>query len=182
MEPTTPLRYATFWKRFNAYGIDATIVLALSLLIGWIFGIDAIAQTEDLRSLSETVNAMQGGALDPALQLQAQTAMTRSLTGGSFIALGDENLFMAISAIYNIFFVAGNWRATPGKRWCGIEVLTQFGAPLTLVQSALRHAASGLSMMAGGLGTLTIFFTDKKLALHDMLCGTCVVMRTTPNR
>ena len=175
-----PFRYAGFWKRFNAYGIDGTIVLILSVLIGWYLP-EAHAQTADeLQQLNNAIAALQGnGPVDPGLQQTAQSAIMRSLTGGSLIPFVNDNLFMAISALYNIGFVAGKWQATPGKRWCGIVVVMQNGARLTLIQSAMRHALSGISILAGGLGYITMFFNPEKCALHDILCTTRVIYGKT---
>ena len=171
------MEYAGFWKRFNAYGIDGTLVLILSILIDQLFG-TAHAQgisPDDLQQLNNAVAALQGGTVDPALQSGAQDAVMRSLMGGSLIPFVNDNLFMAISAIYNIAFVASDWQATPGKRWCKIEVVMQDGSRLTWLQSALRHAATGISMLMGGLGYITMFFTREKLALHDIICKTRVI-------
>ncbi len=176
--PTTSLKSAGFWKRFNAYGVDATIVLIFTWLIGWLVGLDAHAQqlgADDIRALNQAIAALQGGQVDPSLQTNAQDALLRSLLGGSLIPVVNDHLFMLLSAFYNISFVAGEWQATPGKRWCGIKIIMADGSPLSWTQSAYRHAMSGVSMLLGGIGYVTIFFTKEKLALHDIICKTRVV-------
>ena len=170
--------YAGFWRRFNAYGIDATLVLAATWLLGMLCDIQPPVEQAtqlDMATFDAMAQAMYGGAVDPALMQQATDGLERSLSGGSFLSLVDENLFMAISALYNILFVAGKWEATPGKHWLGIKVTGVGGRRLSLLHSAARHLATGLSMMLGGLGYLTMPFSKQKLALHDMLCHTRVI-------
>lgn len=178
MESRSVVETAGFWRRFNAYGIDATIVLVVSWLLSWQLGIDAVASDSnslDMQTLAALVNASQSGTLDPALIATTQDALTRSLSGGSFIQLVNDQFFMLISALYNIFFIASEWQATPGKRWLDLKVTNADGTRLTPLQSAMRHAASGLSMLAMGLGYITMFFTKDKLALHDIICTTRVI-------
>jgi uncharacterized RDD family membrane protein YckC len=170
-----PPVYASFWRRFNAYGIDATIVL----LIAW--GLDvlllgnAFAQSpDDFKQLTDAMTALQTGQSDPALVAMAKESLIRSMLGGSIIG-PNEYLTILVSAIYNIFFVASTWQATPGKKWLHSKIVHKNGAPLTVWQSAMRHALSGLSMLPMGLGCLTIFYTRERLAPHDMLCHTRVV-------
>ena len=178
LDALSPLSYAGFWKRFNAYGIDATLVLILSLLAGWLVG-DASAQPvgdPNLQMLNAAIaNLQKGGSIDPALLGTAQDAILRSLTGGSLISFGNDYVFLVVSALYNIAFIAGDWQATPGKRWCRIKVVTENGARLGWAQSTFRHAMSGVSMLLGGAGYLTMFFTRERLALHDILCHTRVI-------
>lgn len=182
MEHTPQVEFSGFWRRFNAYGIDATIVLVISLLVAWVLGIDADASAAgmNMQTFNALLTASQGGAVDPALVATLQDALTRSLTGGSFVPMVDDYVFMAVSAAYNILFVAGKWHATPGKYWLNLKVTGVGGTRLTLLHSALRHAASGISMYIGGLGYLTMFFTREKLALHDMLCRTRVFHHIHP--
>ncbi len=172
--PDTAPIYAPFRKRLYAYGYDSFIVTVIAVAIGWLLGDSAFAQTaEDIQTL---VNA---GVLPQGTDA---TALTEALGGGGLEAVlsGPALLLqLLISAFYNIFFIHSHWQATPGKRFCDIHVVTADGARLTLLQSALRHAASGLSIVLGGLGYITIFFTGEKTALHDMLCHTRVVMGKT---
>jgi hypothetical protein len=171
-----PLRYAGFWKRFNAYGWDCLIVLIISMLASWLLGGIAHAQSaEDIRAL---VNA---GLLPSDTNTQAAIKALQSDVSDSIFpstdSLMDADFIIGamVSAIYNIFFVAGYWQATPGKRWCGLKVIMADGSKPTLKQSALRHAASGISMLCFGIGYITMFFTREKMAFHDMLCQTRVV-------
>lgn len=152
MEPAVSnVRYAGFWKRLNAYGYDVIIVQLFALVPMFLF-----------YSFPSLEQLMQ---LDPAVD-----AWFSAFTGWG----------LAISAAYNILFLAGPDQATPGKKFCGIRVMSESGGRVNLVQSALRHLASGISMLSFGLGFLIIPFTPEKTAIHDLLAHTRVVYKTKP--
>ncbi len=144
------MRYASFWKRLNAYGYDIIIVQIAAGLVIWQF------------------------AYFPTLEEWVTLAPAADTWVKQF-----TNLCFAFSTIYNIAFVASDWQATPGKRYCNIKVVNADGSRLTLAQSALRHAASGISMLMGGLGYITLFFRPDKAALHDILCSSRVIRKET---
>ncbi|MES2985085.1 MAG: RDD family protein [Pseudomonadota bacterium] len=174
-DPALAPVFAPFRKRFYAYGYDSLIVTVLAIFVGYLLGGIAHAQTaEDINTLVEA------GLLPPGTDINTLTSLT-SLSGmlGQLIDWRVLVVPFFTSAIYNIFFLTGSWQATPGKRFCGIYVTTAAGGRLTLPQSTARHVASGLSMLLSGLGFLTIFFTREKLALHDMICHTRVVIGKT---
>jgi len=173
--PSTPVHYAGFWRRFNAYGIDASIVAFLAWLIDSFILQNAFAQTpNELQQLNDLVNAMQTGVVSPALMDTVKESLVDSMLGGSVIG-PNSYVMIVVSAIYNILFVTGTWHATPGKHWLGMKVVHRDGSPLTLRQSIARHAFSGISMLPLGLGCVTIGVTAEKTAPHDMICHTRVV-------
>lgn len=174
-DPTAELtapRYASFWKRLYAYGYDSLIVTVLSVLVGM-----QLPRPAQAAYSPQQIDAMvQMSLLPPGTTPDnlLQTLWSQSTASLSWM---DIALPILLSAIYNIAFICGEWQATPGKRFCGIYVTNAEGGRLTLAQSVARHAASSISMIAlSGLGYLTIFFTPKKLALHDMICATRVVL------
>jgi uncharacterized RDD family membrane protein YckC len=179
MELTSDMEYAGFWRRFNAYGVDATLVQIATWVIGWQLGLDT-GSSIDLKTFQALIVSAQSGVVDPALTTLLADGIKSSFSGGSFISLVDDKLFIVLSALYNIIFIAGVWQATPGKRWLGLKVTSKSGARLTLLESATRHAASGLSMLAAGIGYITLFFTKEKLAPHDMICQTRVIRVRNP--
>jgi len=184
-EPTT-VHYAGFWRRFNAYGIDASIVIIIAWLIdAYLLGghTAATATATDMVSLGgqaaeiqQMLAALQNGVIDPAMLEKAKSSLVDSTFGGSILGV-NLSAMVLVSAVYNILFVAGPWRATPGKHWLGMKVVLANGEALTLMQSTLRHILSGISMLpfGWGLGCLTIAFTKYKTAPHDMLCNTRVI-------
>ena len=170
--------YATFLRRFNAYGIDATIVFIVAWLIDILLGGSAFAQQgvpDELLHINEMMVALQSGTISPEVKTLVIESITRSFLGGSIIPGPSQYLMGAISALYNILFVAGKWQATPGKHWLGIKVVMKGGRRLTLLESTIRHTVSGITMLPLGLGYMTMFFTRQKLALHDIICNTRVI-------
>lgn len=173
---TTP-HYAGFWRRFNAYGIDATFVALLAYALEYLLpgSSTAAAQTPDnMAQLTTLIAQAQSGQLDPATQEMLIQSLMNSMFGGSVMG-PNTYLMIVISALYNILFVLGPWHATPGKRMLGMKVVHRDGTPLTFTQSIARHMLSGLSMLPLGLGCATIGFTREKTAPHDMICHTRVV-------
>lgn len=177
METSPGFRFAGFWRRFNAYGIDATLIFIAAWLLDTFVLDNAFAQTaEDFKTLTDAANALGTGNVTPELKATAEAALISSFTGGSIIPV-NEYAMITLSALYNILFVCGTWQATPGKHWLGIKVVMKDGRKLTLLESAIRHSISGISMLPLGLGYITMFFTRDKLALHDIICNTRVIYK-----
>ena len=180
----TGVNYAGFWRRFNAYGIDATIIWLACILLQYFFFPDTLVATaahgpDDLQQLQDLLMAAQTGQLSPALLSQAQSSLFDSALGGSILG-ADTKVMILVSALYNIWFAIGTWQGTPGKHWLKMKIVMLDGSRLTLQQSALRHAATAISAVAWMLPCLTIFFTRDRLAPHDMLCGTRVIHTHQP--
>lgn len=177
-----PVQYASFWRRFNAYGIDATIVFAIALLLDYLLlGNAASAQSGSdfgqLQQLSDWISAAEQGQFSPAMIDTMKNALLDSATGGSVMPGPDEYLSIAVSTLYNVVFVLGPWQATPGKHWLGCKLVGEHGERLSIAQAFIRHAVSGISMLPLGLGCLTIFWTKERLAPHDWVAKTRVVIR-----
>lgn len=156
------MRYASFGKRLKAYHADAWVVTFLTLLL-------------DLSVPGASAQGME----EFAQQLQA----AQQLAGADPVAvnsilqviLRDLYIGLIVSAIYNIAFVASRWQATPGKRWCGIKVISANGARPSLAQSLLRHAACGVSSAMFLVGYFTVLWSREKTAVHDILSNTRVI-------
>ncbi len=144
------MRYAGFWKRANAYGYDVILVQLMALVPMFLF--------YHFPSLEQIVRA------DPAVHAWFSAFSISALV---------------ISAVYNILMVAGPRQATLGKTYCRIKVVTAQGGRISLAQSAIRHATSGISTMLGGIGFLTVAFTREKTGIHDLLALTRVVHKET---
>lgn len=169
---------AGFNQRLNAYGIDAVIIMA----IGWFISLFVddggslmgSLNPGDLHTFTNAVSALQSGTSSPALISDMKSLMLRMVIGSA--GLGDITTYLPllISAVYTIGFTASHWQATPGKRLCGIFVESATGERLTIIESAQRHLASGLSSISLGIGYLMVLFHPQKLAFHDLLCLTRV--------
>lgn len=173
--PAATVTYAPFRKRLYAYGYDSTLITIFSFLANPLLDSAAHAQ----QSAEQQIQTLVAAGLLP------EGTNATNLVSGMFSQMGasftwaDFVIPILASAIYNIFFTAGEWQATPGKRFCGIYVANADGSRLTLLQSAIRHVASGLSVLVGGLGYLPIFFTRQRTAWHDMICQTRVILGKT---
>ena len=69
----------------------------------------------------------------------------------------------------------GLWGQTFGKMIFGIRVIRQSGQRLNVFDGFVRTINYLLSMFPMGLGFVAILFSRRRLALHDLLCGTRVV-------
>jgi uncharacterized RDD family membrane protein YckC len=78
---------------------------------------------------------------------------------------------------YYAGFEASAWRATPGKRWCGLLVVDLDGRQLTLPRATVRFAGEMLSGFLLGIGYWMAAFTPRKQGLHDLIAGTVVLRR-----
>ena len=166
-----PMHYASLWSRSNAYGYDVIIVQLIALVPMFIF------------------------YHFPSIEQLLQQSDNASEWFSAF-----TNIALAVSAIYNIFFIASDWQATPGKRHCKIAVVNTDGSALTLQQSALRHFSAGaigaamlifhwLGMVdmetlftLNSLGLFFALFTKERTALHDMICQTRVIRVKAPTK
>lgn len=120
------------------------------------------------------INATDANSVSGLLQAQGASG-----TGGWF-DFADILIWQMTSAIYNTWFTAGPWRATPGKHWCKLQVVMANGAPLSLFQSATRHAACGLGWLTFGIGFFMAGFSREKLAIEDAVVGSRVIHRPLP--
>lgn len=89
--------------------------------------------------------------------------------------IGFYVLPILMQGAYHITFTGSAWQATPGKRLLGIKVVDYDGQRITLARSTGRWFAAALSYLTMYVGFLMAAFTDRKLALHDMIASTRVV-------
>ena len=80
-----------------------------------------------------------------------------------------------IGLAYYGWFHASTGGATPGKMAIGIKVVRSSGERISLARSIGRYFATILSGLILAIGYLMAAFTERKQALHDMLCDTVVV-------
>ena len=69
-----------------------------------------------------------------------------------------------------------NGRQTLGMRSWNIEVIDETNSTLNWKQASLRYFAALLSMLLLGLGFIWALFDKKKLALHDRLSKTKLIV------
>ncbi|MEP4079407.1 RDD family protein [Haloferula sp.] len=92
---------------------------------------------------------------------------------------------------YPVFFEAGKWGATPGKRIVGLRVVQTSGSPITFSQSVLRNFlryADGMPFLGAvvmgiptfGFAIVATLATKRFQRLGDLAAGTVVVYDKTP--
>ena len=86
------------------------------------------------------------------------------------------NLFsIALGALYFGWMHSSEQQASLGKMAVGIKVVRTSGERISFARGVGRHFATILSAIILGIGYLMAAFTDRKQALHDMICDTLVV-------
>jgi uncharacterized RDD family membrane protein YckC/Tfp pilus assembly protein PilE len=100
------------------------------------------------------------------------------------LSLPDRPLRLLASVILGCAYYAGfhssSLQATPGKGVFGIKVTDTEGRRISLGRAIGRYFASWLSFLVLGIGFLMAAFTQRRQALHDMICGTLVVNKSAP--
>ncbi len=150
---------AGFVRRFAAYIIDAVLLtiamyaIIILLLIVFGFGITG------LMTMFES-SATGGAPEGPILFI---------------VIFGFYVLPFLMQGTYHIIFTGSAWQASPGKRLLGIKVVDFDGQRITYGRSTGRWFAAALSYLTFYIGFLMAAFTDRKLALHDLVASTRVV-------
>ncbi len=140
---------AGFWKRVAASLIDWLIVSIGSAVVG----------------------AVVGGVLGVML------AAGNNFDGAGIVLIQVvANLLGVVVAVaYYAGFHASSMQATLGKMAVGIKVARLDGARIGMGRAIGRYFATILSALIFGIGFLMAAFTQRKQALHDMVCDTLVV-------
>lgn len=146
--------YAGFWKRFAAYVLDAFLigivgfVVQMVLILG-VFGVSAAA-------MGNPSAMMEGGLGIGALMLVYLIPL-------------------ALNVAYFAMFHAGARQATPGKMAVNIKLVREDGSRVSTGLAIGRYFAQIVSSLTLLIGFIMAGFTDRKRALHDMMCNTLVV-------
>jgi uncharacterized RDD family membrane protein YckC len=94
------------------------------------------------------------------------------------VAMGLVQVLTSLAAIaYFAGFHASSLQATPGKMAVGVKVARSDGEAISVLRGIGRYFATILSSLVLMLGYVMAGFTDRKQALHDMVCDTVVVDR-----
>ena len=94
------------------------------------------------------------------------------------VAIGGNVAFLlniVIAAGYFAGMHSSAKQATVGKMAFGIKVTDMQGARISVGRAIGRYFATWLSALILGIGYLMAAFTDRKQALHDLVCKTIVV-------
>jgi uncharacterized RDD family membrane protein YckC len=139
--------YAGFWKRVAALFIDSFVVGIVAMMIGAVFGIMMVA----------VIGA--GGDEGVAVLLQVLNQIVGLILGASYFG----------------WMHSSTMQASVGKLAVGIKVTRSDGTRISFMRGFGRYFAYILSSLTLGIGLIIAAFTDRKRALHDMICDTLVV-------
>lgn len=150
--------HAGFWKRFAAYFIDyfvaTAITYAVLIPVGMIIAIGAGSAT---------------------------AAANNSFSNGVGMGLGVVMIVLGYLAaillplLYFAWMHSSASQATLGKMAVGIKVVRGDGTRISFWRAVGRIFATLLSTLILFIGYIMAGFTERKQALHDMVCDTLVV-------
>lgn len=143
--------YAGFWKRTAAYALDSVIAGMVSGIIGAIIGA-----------------AFGAGLLGSGNMAGNEGKLIAVQLIGNLIG-------MLIGAAYFAGFHSSSSMATLGKMAVGIKVVRSNGERISFLRGVGRYFALFVSTLLLMIGFFMAGFTERKRALHDMLCDTVVV-------
>jgi len=150
--------YAGFWRRVAANVIDGFIInlagFLVLLLLAPVFGVGMVG----LMGLSG--GGVDEGALGAGMIL--------------FQLLAQLGVF-ALSITYYVWMQSSAHMATLGKMAVGIKVVRADGTRISVARGIGRYFAFMLSSLTMGIGFIMAGMTQRKQALHDMICDTLVV-------
>lgn len=108
---------------------------------------------------------------------EALGTLLGDLAGGGQLAVAMMVLLVTLTlqVCYYAFFHASFNAATPGKMLIGVKVVRSDGENISFLRAVARYFATIPSGLLLGIGYLMAGFTDRKQALHDMICDTVVV-------
>jgi uncharacterized RDD family membrane protein YckC len=140
---------ASFWWRLLAFLIDYVILSFILQLIFFILAANGI--TFNLKSLDDLFKLSV-----------SQLLLLQLISSGTLI-------------IYNAAGEASAMKGSIGKRVCRMVVVDADGVGLTFLNALARSFGKVISLVFWGLGFLSIFFTEHRQAVHDLLAKTYVV-------
>jgi len=140
--------YAGFWRRAAACLVDGLLVGIIAQVLGGIIGL---------------VSGI----------IMATTPDTD--IGNILIILISSGTGLGLGMVYYAWFHSATGMATPGKLLVGIKVVRPDGERITFLRGIGRFFATYISGFILCIGYIMAAFTDRKQALHDMMCDTWVV-------
>ncbi|MFT4197952.1 MAG: RDD family protein [Pseudoxanthomonas sp.] len=144
--------YAGFWKRVAAYFIDALVVGVAGAIVG----------------------GLAGGIIGGLAAAAGNGVGTATF---AIIQVVSQLMNVVIGVSYYGWMHSSATQATLGKMAVGIKVVRGDGERITFLRGLGRYFALFLSALPLGIGFAMAGFTQRKQALHDLVCDTLVVDR-----
>ena len=152
-----PVRFAGFWRRLVACGLDAVLVSLLLWACGLIY------------------RGVSGAVLQRTVFEATQLDAVSWWLEGDALALSVLQYVLAF--LYFALPEASRAQATPGKRLLHIRVTDLQQRRVGLVRAGLRNLLKPVSAGFCLIGLLMAGVTGRKQALHDLLTGCTLVVR-----
>ena len=170
------IKYAGFWRRFFAFGIDYACFYALFFAFSTAVLVIAFILIVQLGGL---------GTLFP--ELFASLALASAEGAEQSAVYSPPPLVELIVWLIYVIIIFGYFagmessskQATYGKRMLGLKVTDEEGYKIGFWHACGRYLAKALSFLTLFIGFLMAAFTEKKQALHDKV-GKTLVIREGP--
>lgn len=125
-----------------------------------------------LVALALDLGALGGAGL---LLLPEVLAPLRSVLAGIAFPAGSPIPVLLLGLMLYFSVTTGLWGRTLGKAILGIRVVRQNGDPINVFDGFVRTVNYVASALPFFLGFLVVPFSSRRLAFHDLMCGTRVV-------
>jgi uncharacterized RDD family membrane protein YckC len=146
-------QYAGFWRRVWASLIDSIVLSIIVTPLGLLLGLPVFG-----------LHMVDFENMDPE-------ALRNAIARVVFANL----LHLIAGWIYFSLMQSSTRQASLGQMALGMKVTDLNGGRISLSRASSRYFAALISVITLGIGFLMVAFTEKKQALHDMICGTLVV-------
>ncbi|MGB8541257.1 MAG: RDD family protein [Candidatus Acidiferrales bacterium] len=153
-----PVAYAGFWLRVVAHLIDGVLVgIAFAILLLIAFAMVGVGHFRELA---------QGSSSEEFFTPEV-IAIIVMLAGTSIVMMW----------LYYAWMESSPYQGTLGKMALGLVVTDLEGRRITFARASGRYFAKIITgLIPLGIGYAMAGFTEKKLALHDIIAG-CLVLR-----
>ena len=142
-------KIASLWSRIGGALIDLIIVLLISAVILFMWGIYiGFFGTDDYLSTKEAEILWKGR--------------------GTLVGL-------LVDGVYTVLLITGDKQATYGQRAVGVKIIKDNGTPISYGTAIGRWIVSLFSSILLKIGYLMALFDKNNKTLHDLLAGTKVI-------
>jgi uncharacterized RDD family membrane protein YckC len=157
MEPPAHLVYAGFWLRVLAHLIDVVLLTVAFVVVAFVVMFVGAAPSLRFHPGGSTEN-------NPVL-------MTIAFMLDIVIILSS----IVGIWLYHAWLESSAWQGTVGKRLLGLRVTSMTGERISFWHASGRFFGRILGTLPFFAGYLTMLFTERKQALHDLIASTLVV-------
>jgi uncharacterized RDD family membrane protein YckC len=160
LEFPTEDNLASFWARLAAFIIDMIVwVILLNIIMAVLYYTGHFSAFFHLSNMQDAMKVLNKLPSRDLIALQI---------------LGNGSLLF-----YNALCEASALKGSLGKRALGLAVVNADGEGITFLNALVRSFGKVMLLtLFWGIGFLSIFFTEHKQGLHDLLAKTYVIKRS----